>query len=195
MRILREHALVIVDLQNDFCPGGALPVPDGDRIVPVISRYVARFQQAGAPVFATRDWHPKNHCSFQAQGGMWPPHCVQGTVGAAFHPDLVLPETVEIVSKGSHPDKEAYSGFQGTDFSRRLHNRGVRRLFVGGLATDYCVKATVLDALAAGFDVCLLTDAIRGVNLKPKDAEAAVARMMAAGAQPVSLRDLEAPSR
>ncbi len=191
-----RDALVIVDVQNDFCPGGTLAVPDGDRVVPVLNRYAERFHAAGAPVFASRDWHPPRTKHFREWGGAWPPHCVQGTPGAAFHPDLRLPPGTEIVSKGADPDVDAYSCFQaeagdGLPFAAALGERGVGRLFVGGLATDYCVKATVLDALKEGFEAVVLEDAVRAVEVRPGDGERALAEMRAAGAATARLDDLE----
>jgi len=174
-------ALVIVDVQRDFMPGGALPVPRGDEVVPVLNSYVELFEEAGAPVVATRDWHPPDHCSFRPRGP-WPPHCVQGTEGAAFHPELKLPEDALIVSKGTDPEREAYSGFEGTDLEERLREMGVKRLFVGGVATDYCVRATVLDALRLGFQVFVLEDAVRGVDVNPGDSERALREMLREGA-------------
>ena len=186
--MIREgDALVIVDVQNDFCPGGALGVTDGHQVVAPLNACAARFAAAGAPVFATRDWHPARTSHFQEWGGPWPPHCVQGTRGAEFHPDLRLPAGATVVSKGSAPDEDAYSGFQGRDEGGRaladaLRAAGVRRLVVGGLATDYCVKATALDARRAGFDVVVLTDAMRAVDLQPGDGARAVEEMRVAGA-------------
>lgn len=191
----RADALVLVDVQNDFCPGGSLPVPEGDRVVPVLNRYVARFTDAGAPVFASRDWHPARTRHFQADGGAWPPHCVQSTPGAAFHPGLAVPPGAIVVSKGMDPEEDAYSAFQGTDergtpFDAALRRRGVRRLFVGGLATDYCVKATVLDARRLGFEVLVLGDAVRAVEVKPGDGARALEEMRAAGARVVTLPEV-----
>lgn len=177
-------ALLVVDVQNDFLPGGALGVPEGDRVVPVLNRYIARFAEAGLPVIATRDWHPPGHCSFAERGGPWPPHCVAGTPGAAFAPGLALPPDAIVVSKAETPERDAYSGFQGTGLAGRLKEMGVERLFIGGLATDYCVLATVKDARSAGFAVVLLTDAVRAVNVKPGDGARAEAEMEAAGAVP-----------
>ena len=181
-----KPALLIVDVQNDFCPGGALPVADGDKVVPVLNRYIEKFKTADLPILATRDWHPEKTSHFNICGGVWPPHCIQGTKGADFHPDLALSD-VAIVSKGMGPDEDSYSGFQGTDAKGvklvdLLRRRGVERLFVGGLATDYCVKHTVLDGLKEGFQVVLLEDAIRGVDIKAGDSEQAVAEMVRAGA-------------
>jgi nicotinamidase/pyrazinamidase len=174
----RTDALIVVDVQRDFCPGGALAVPRGDEVVPVINRLLGL---SGWPIVATRDWHPTDHCSFAPQGGPWPPHCVADTPGAAFHPALETARLGEVVSKATRRDAEAYSGFQGTDLAARLTARGVRRLFVVGLATDYCVKATALDARRAGLDVVVLTDAIRGVEVHPGDCDAALEEMRQAG--------------
>ncbi len=175
-------ALLIVDVQNDFCPGGALPVADGDAVASLLARMAAEFAARGLPVAASRDWHPPDHCSFQEQGGDWPPHCVQETVGAAFHPELRLPEGALVVSKGVSPDREAYSAFQETGLADLLRERGVVRLFVGGLATDYCVRASVLDALREGFRVFWLEDASRAVNVRPGDGKRAAEEMLVAGA-------------
>jgi nicotinamidase/pyrazinamidase len=190
-----RDALVVVDLQNDFCPGGALGVRGGDAIVPVVNRYIQRFAGAGAPVFLTRDWHPAVTRHFQAYGGVWPPHCVQGTPGAAFHPALTPSPGAIIVSKGMDPDQDAYSAFQGEDQSARpfraiLDERGVRRLYVGGLATDYCVRASVLDALRQGFEVVLLQDAIAAVDLEPGDGARAIDEIRGAGARVATLVEL-----
>ncbi len=187
-----QAALIIVDVQNDFCPGGALAVTQGDEVVPVLNRYAARFAEAGAPVYATRDWHPADHLSFEAQGGIWPLHCVQETGGAAFHPQLALPESTTIISKAQTPSEEAYSGFMNTDLAERLRVQGVERVYVGGLATDYCVKETVLDALKEGFDTYFLADASRGVNVNAGDSAAAEQAMEAAGAKSVTEADLVA---
>lgn len=185
-------ALLIVDVQVDFLPGGALAVPGGDQVVPVLNAWAALFESRGLPVFATRDWHPDDHCSFEPQGGPWPPHCVAGTHGAEFAPGLRLPKSAGIVSKATQAGEEAYSGFEGTDLVSRLNAAGVQRLFIGGLATDYCVLATVRDALASGFQVCLLPDAIRAVDLEPGDGDRAVREMQALGARPTALEQLTA---
>lgn len=181
-------ALLIVDAQNDFCPGGALPVADGDKVVPVLNQYIGRFKTAGLQILATRDWHPEKTSHFNTFGGVWPPHCIQGTKGAEFHTDLALPDDVVIISKGMGPEEDSYSGFQGRDaegvmLADLLRRRGVDRIFVGGLATDYCVKFTVLDGLKEEFKVVLLEDAVRGVNIQPGDSERAIAEMVRAGVE------------
>lgn len=187
-----KDALIIIDVQNDFCPGGALPVPEGDRVVPVLNRYIEKFTRAKLPIFATRDWHPEKTRHFKAYGGLWPPHCIQNTSGAEFRADLSLPKEAVIVSAGTSPDEEGYSGFEGKDnngtgLAELLRVSGIERIFVGGLATDYCVKHTVLDGLKQGFTVVLLEDAVRGVNLHPDDAERAIEEMVSAGARKETL--------
>ncbi len=186
----KRDALIIVDVQRDFCPGGALAVPNGDAVVEPLNRYIGPFKSNGLPIIATRDWHPPNHISFRERGGPWPPHCVQGTPGAEFHPTLELPEDAIIISKATDPDSEAYSGFAGTGLETLLRERGITRVFVGGLATDYCVKMTVLDALAFGFTTFLLEDAIRGVDVNPGDSERAVDEMLSNGAIAITIGDL-----
>lgn len=177
-----RSALVLVDIQRDFCRGGALAVPDGDAVVPAANRWIARARAEGMPIIASRDWHPADHASFREQGGPWPPHCVQGSPGAEFHPDLAVPADALVVSKGSSPDFDSYSDFDGTGLADRLRALAVQRLFIGGLALEYCVRATVLDALAAGFEAHLLLDATRALEVHPGDAEAALAEMTRAGA-------------
>jgi nicotinamidase/pyrazinamidase len=183
-------ALIVVDVQNDFLPGGALAVPGGDEVVPVLNEYLKRFAVKNLPVFATRDWHPPNHCSFQLQGGPWPPHCIAGTHGAEFSPDLKLPEGAQIISKATEPEREAYSGFDGTRLFTLLKEQGIRRLFIGGLATDYCVLNTVKDALRLGFAVFLLRDAVRAVNVHPGDEQKALDEMQRLGARFLTLKEL-----
>jgi nicotinamidase/pyrazinamidase len=185
-----KSALIIVDVQRDFCPGGSLPVPGGEEVIPLLNQYIRKFMQAGAPIFATRDWHPVNHISFKHQGGPWPPHCVQHTEGAEFHPGLKLPEGTKIVSKALEPAKEAYSGFEGTCLAEKLTKRGIRRLFIGGLATDYCVKTTALDALDLGFNVVILEDAIRGVDVTLGDSEKAIREMVNRGAERAQINQI-----
>ena len=175
-------ALLIVDVQRDFLPGGALGVAGGDAVVPVLNRYIARAQRSGSPVIASRDWHPGDHCSFHAQGGPWPPHCVEATPGAELASDLRLPPGALIFNKGTCAEAEAYSAFSGTALASTLRALGVRRLVVGGLATDYCVLSTVRDALHEGFDVFVLEDAVRAVDASPGDGESALREMREAGA-------------
>lgn len=157
-------ALLIVDVQNDFCPGGALPIAEGDRVVPVLNGWIAAAEVAGVPVYASRDWHPATHPSFSTEGGPWPVHCVQDTDGAAFHPDLKLPADAVLVAKGTRFDKDQYSAFDETGLSAELKKRGVKKIWVGGLALDVCVKATALDAVAAGFETHLIMAAARPVT-------------------------------
>lgn len=191
----RRDALVIVDVQNDFCPDGALAVPGGDRVVEPLNRYAERFAEVGAAIFATRDWHPARTRHFKEHGGLWPPHCVQGTAGADFHPELRLPRGTTVLSKGMDPEEDAYSSFhardqQGRPFAHALSERGLRRIFIGGLATDYCVKETVLDAVREGLQVVVLEDAIGAVNLRPGDGARALEEIRAAGAQFTTLETL-----
>jgi nicotinamidase/pyrazinamidase len=176
-------ALLVIDMQVDFLPGGALAVPNGEAAIEPLNRCIAAFTRAGHPVFCSRDWHPQNHCSFVPQGGPWPPHCVAGTNGARFAPALHLPDSAHVISKATGAQRDAYSAFQETDLARELRARNVRRVFVGGLATDYCVLATVLDARASGFEVVVLTDAIRAVDVQPGDGERALEKMCTAGAR------------
>ncbi len=183
-------ALIIVDVQNDFCPGGALPVTDGDKVVPVLNLYIKRFREDGAPIFATRDWHPKNHISFKENGGIWPPHCVQGTTGAQFHTGLELSGDVKIISKGTSPKDEAYSGFQGTNLTAELKSRSIKALYIGGLATDYCVKHTVMDAIKEGFSVFFLEDGSKGVDVNPGDSKKAMDDMVSAGVKRIVFSNL-----
>ncbi len=176
-------ALLVVDVQRDFMPGGALGVPAGDRVLAPLNRCIARFAAAGAPVFASRDWHPADHCSFADRGGPWPVHCVAGSPGAAFDPGLELPPRTEFVAKATERDREAYSALDRTGLAERLQALGVRRLVIGGLATDYCVLRTVLDARKLGLDVLVLSDAIAAVDVRPGDGERAIGEMAAAGAR------------
>ncbi len=187
-------ALLIVDVQNDFCPGGALAVNEGDQVIPPLNRAAEAIAQRGGLVLASRDWHPRETKHFAEFGGKWPVHCVQGTAGAAFHPDLKLPADTIIISKGTGSEDDGYSAFEGrAEDGRTLHEmlqtHGVRKLLVGGLATDYCVRASVLDALKHGYEVVVLTDAIRGVNLQPDDSENALREMHAAGARLATTAD------
>lgn len=159
-------ALLIVDVQNDFCPGGALPVPEGDQVVPVLNRWISAAREAGIPIIASRDWHPVSHVSFLEQGGPWPAHCVQDTEGARFHPELALPQDTVLVSKGTAFDKDAYSAFDATGLGGFLSARGIRRLWIGGLAEDVCVLETVKDACALGFETHLISGATKPVEVE-----------------------------
>lgn len=191
-RLLAGDALILVDVQLDFLPGGSLAVPQGDEVVPALNRYIAVFRRLTLPVVATRDWHPPDHCSFQAQGGPWPPHCVAGSDGARFAPLLDLPCEARIVSKATTRDRDAYSGFEGTDLDEWLQRAGVSRVFVGGLATDYCVLNTVRDALRIGYATFLLADAVRAVDAQAGDGERAIAEMRRLGAVAIELGQIAA---
>ena len=189
-------ALVIVDVQNDFCAGGSLAVPGGDEVVPILNEYTRRFVGANYPIFATRDWHPERTRHFKEFGGVWPPHCVAGTRGAEFHPDLKLPAGTIVVSKGKGVEEDAYSAFQaeddgGVSFNDSLKRLGVDHLMVGGLAIDYCVQSSVHDAIAQGFKVTLLEDAVRGVDLEAGDSERELRNMRAAGAGTATLDSVD----
>ena len=177
-----RRALIVVDVQNDFCPGGSLAVERGDEVVAPLNRLIEEFLERGEPVFKSRDWHPARTKHFADYGGTWPVHCVQNTRGAEFHPELLDDPRIQIISKGTG-DEDSYSAFDGTSLADLLRAEGVTELFVGGLATDYCVKNTVLDALRAGFKVRALTDAMRAVNLRPGDDARAVEEMRRAGAE------------
>lgn len=179
---MSKRALLIVDVQNDFCPGGALPVPNGDEIVPVVNMLIAIAKDEKIPIFASRDWHPQNHCSFKKQGGPWPPHCVQSTVGAELHPELRLPlGRFTLISKGIEPNKDSYSAFGDTELLEELKKRNIKELWICGLATDYCVKATALDAKKLGFDVVVIENACAAVKMNPGDEIEALNEMLDAG--------------
>jgi len=182
--------LLVTDVQNDFLPGGSLAVPHGDEVVPVLNRYLDIFTARKLPVFATRDWHPEHHCSFRERGGPWPPHCVQGTHGAEFSPALRLPPSVVIISKATAPDQDAYSSFLGTDMDDRLRATGIHRIFIGGLATDYCVLNTARDALRLGYQVFVLVDAIRAVDVQPGDGSRAKQEMLNLGARCITVEEI-----
>jgi len=182
----KTDALIIADVQNDFCTGGALAVPRADEVVPVINRLLAYDWLS----VATKDWHPAEHCSFEAHGGPWPRHCVQGTEGAELHPDLDATRVQLIITKGSHPDRDAYSGFDGTELAKILREKGVRRVIICGIATDYCVRATAQDALREGFEVVVLEDVIRGVDVNPGDCQRAIEELHQAGARMIVASEL-----
>ncbi|HKB68532.1 MAG TPA: nicotinamidase [Pyrinomonadaceae bacterium] len=178
----KKRALIVVDVQNDFCPGGTLAVTEGDQVVAPLNELIEEFLERGEPVFKSRDWHPDKTKHFQAYGGTWPVHCVQNTKGAEFHPGLIDDKHIRIVSKGLG-DTDCYSAFDETDLELQLHRLGIEEVWVGGLATDYCVKSTVLDALKKGFRVKALENAMRAVDVNPGDGERAIAEMRAAGAE------------
>jgi nicotinamidase/pyrazinamidase len=192
MDLTPHDALLVVDVQQDFLPGGALGIEGGDAIVPILRRYVAYFHEHGRPIFVTRDWHPPDHCSFREQGGPWPVHCVAGTPGSLPPDEFQLPESAVIIYKAIDRDKEAYSTLQDTPLHRHLRALNISRLFIGGLATDYCVLNTVKDARALGYDVCLLMDAIKPVNRQPDDGQRSETEMLALGALPVRVESLAA---
>ena len=182
-----DAALILVDIQNDFCPGGALAVNEGDQIVPAVNRLIPEFPL----VISTQDWHPENHISFKEQGGPWPPHCVQGTRGAELHSNLKTDTISHYLRKASSPDKDDYSEFAGKDDRGRsldevLRSHGVKKLYAVGLATDYCVLETVIDGLRRGYEVYAVTDAMRAVNVNPADGEAALQKMADSGAHLVT---------
>lgn len=182
----KDAALLIVDVQNDFCPGGALAVPYGDRVVEPLSRAAGCFAAAGLPVLASRDWHPLITKHFREFGGVWPPHCVQDSSGAAFHAALHLPKETLVISKGSDPDSDSYSAFDGrcadgSTLGEILTALGVRHLYIGGLATDYCVRSSVLDARKRGLEVTVLINAIAGVEIAEGDSEKALQEIGRAG--------------
>jgi nicotinamidase/pyrazinamidase len=182
-----KAALLIVDVQKDFCPGGALAAPGGDQIISALNRHLAQAREHEMPVYASRDWHPAVTNHFKQYGGEWPPHCVQGTAGAQFHAELKLPPDAVIISKGDDPARPGYSAFDGHTASGKtlahdLRDRHVTRLYLSGIATDYCVKATALDALHAGFDVVVLTDAITGIDVQPGDSDRALDELTREGA-------------
>ena len=179
----KKKALIVVDVQNDFCPGGSLAVANGDEVIAPLNELMKAFLDRGQPVFKTRDWHPATAKHFAAYGGVWPVHCVQRTRGAEFHPELFDDPRIAIISKGIDESADGYSGFDGTNLAQILREQGIEEVWVGGLATDYCVKHTVLDAIQQGFEVKALADAMRAVNLTPDDGPEAIAEMRAAGAE------------
>lgn len=186
-----KRALLVIDVQNDFCPGGTLPVAEGDQVVAPLNKLIAEFLERGEPVFKSRDWHPEKTKHFAAYGGTWPVHCVQNTKGAEFHPELIDDIHIRLVSKGLG-DEDSYSAFDGTDLALQLRRLGVEEVWVGGLATDYCVKNTVLDALKEGFRVKAIENAMRAVEVNPGDGARAIAEMAAAGAEIVNSQEQEA---
>lgn len=178
----KKRALIVVDVQNDFCPGGTLAVASGDEVVAPLNGLIEEFLARGEPIFKSRDWHPAETKHFTQYGGTWPVHCVQNTRGAEFHQDLIDDPRISVLSKGTG-DEDNYSAFDGTDLAQLLRERGVEEVWVGGLATDYCVKNTVLDALRGGFKVKALSGAMRAVELQPGDGQRAIEEMQRAGAE------------
>lgn len=191
----RKAALLIVDVQNDFCPGGALQIQNGNRVIEPINRAVKYFSAAGLPILASRDWHPPQTRHFRPFGGVWPVHCVQGTEGAAFHPGLFLPDETVVLSKGINPEQDGYSAFEaitadGRVLAELLQELGVRKLYISGLATDYCVLCTTVEALRTGFEVTVLTDAVAGVDIIAGESTVALEDMARAGAHMAHVEDL-----
>lgn len=191
-----KSALIVADVQNDFCEGGALPVKGGQNTVPVLNRYIDLFKAAGLPVYFIRDWHPQRTIHFREYGGAWPPHCLQGTKGAEFHPGLKVPPDAYIISKGEDPEKDGYSSFDGRGpdgrgLARILKEEGVDHIYVGGLATDYCVRQTALDGLKDGLRVTVLLDAIKGVEVKEGDSVRAIDEMIEEGAGTTIIDEVE----
>lgn len=191
IRLNETDALLVIDMQYDFLPGGSLGVPRGDEVLGPINSLLALFAARGLPIYASRDWHPENHCSFAARGGPWPPHCVAGTPGAAFSAELQLPADTVIISKADSVDADAYSAFNGTALADHLRQHGVTRVLVCGLATDYCVLNTVIDARENGFEVLVVPEAMRAVDVAAGDGERAIERMRGLGAREVPLRAFE----
>ena len=190
-----KAALIIVDVQNDYCPGGALEVPEGDRVIGPINRAVEYFITAGLPILASRDVHAPASKHFRDFGGVWPIHCVHNSKGAAFHPSLHLPEETILLTKGMNPEMHGYSAFEaetnnGMMMADLLRMLEVRSLYVSGLATDYCVLCTTLDALRRGFRVTVLTDAVAGVDIVPGSSDSAIEDMANAGAQLITVEEL-----
>ena len=188
-----KKALLIVDVQNDFCPGGALGIPQGDKIIPAINKYTKAFSSKKLPIFVTRDWHPVRTKHFKDFGGVWPVHCIQNTLGSAFHSKLKLPKGAIFLYKGMDPEKDSYSAFQaqelnGTGFAHLLKLLKVNELYICGLATDYCVRFSTLDALKHGVKVKILIDAIKGVDLKKGDSQKAIKEMTRKGAKTIILK-------
>ena len=183
MEVEMKKALIVVDVQNDFCPGGSLAVAHGDEVVGPLNQLMKEFLDRGEPVYKTRDWHPSTTKHFADYGGTWPVHCVQNTRGAEFHPELLDDPRITVISKGFDESADGYSGFDGTQLAESLREGGVEEVWIGGLATDYCVKETVIDARKEGFKVKALADSMRPVNMKPDDGQKALEEMSAAGAE------------
>lgn len=192
IRLVPGDALIIIDMQNDFLAGGSLEVRGANAIIDILNRYIDRFTAHHLPVVATRDWHPPNHCSFIDQGGQWPPHCIAGSIGAAFHANLALPAVAHIVSKATTRETEAYSAFTGTGLFELLQSLRISRIFISGVAAEYCVRNTVINALQLGYSVVILQDAIQALNRQPNDGRQAEQDMIEHGAQSVHFEELTA---
>ncbi len=191
-----KKALLVVDIQNDFCPGGALGIFGGDKIIPVVNKYIKIFSKNKLPIFISRDWHPKKTAHFKKFGGVWPMHCIENTKGARFHPGLKIPKEAVIISKGMDPKEDSYSVFQAKDakgkrLSRFLKIFGVEEIYIAGLATDYCVRYSTIDALKTGLKVTILKDAIQGVNIRPSDSQEALEQITAMGAKQIKLAEFK----
>ncbi len=187
VKLAAGDVLILVDVQNDFLPGGSLAVPNGNDVIPVLNRYIVLFHDHGLPIFATRDWHPSDHCSFLQQGGPWPPHCIAATPGAAFPESLDLPHDIHVVSKAATPEKDAYSGFTDTGLNALLRSSGARRVFIGGISAEYCVLNTVKDALRYHYAVFVLKDAIRAMDISSNHGHA-LEEMGCLGAIPICFK-------
>jgi nicotinamidase/pyrazinamidase len=179
----KRKALIVVDVQNDFCPGGSLAVANGDEVVVPLNKLIKEFLDRGELVFKTRDWHPAKTKHFTQYGGVWPVHCVQNTPGAEFHADLSDDPRITVISKGIDEEADGYSAFDGTGLAQVLRDQRIEEVWIGGLATDYCVKHTVLDARREGFEAKALANAMRAVNVKPNDGAQAIEEMRNAGAE------------
>lgn len=190
MKLAPTDALLILDLQNDFCVGGSVAIADGHTVAAQMAKAVAYFEAASSSIYATQDWHPADHASFRPEGGPWPPHCVQDTPGAELHPDLNLPASAVIVRKGATRTKDAYSGFIDSDLEQQLLAAGIKRVFVGGLATDYVVLNTVIDTIDIGIETCVFIDAIDAMNIEPGDGLRALHLMQSTGAKFIAIADL-----
>ncbi len=190
MKVGKGDALLVVDIQYDFLPGGSLAVQDADQVIPLLNDYISFFRNRHLPVLACRDWHPHDHSSFAENGGPWPPHCIAGTHGAQFSDQLALPPDAPVFSKGTVREKEAYSAFDGTELDEKLREEAINRIFIGGLTTDYCVLNSVLDASRLGYDSVVLLDATKAVNLNPGDGKAAIERMKACGASLIKREEI-----
>jgi nicotinamidase/pyrazinamidase len=195
MGIKAKKALLIIDLQNDFCPGGALGIPGGDTIIPKLNKYLRFFSRKKRPIFVAGDWHPVRTSHFKDFGGTWPVHCLQNSRGAQFHPQLKLPQGTIILYKVMDPEKESDSVFQSEDhrgmsFAKLLQLLGISELYIGGLATDFCVKASVVDVLKQGLKVKLLLDGMKGVDIQAGDSEKALKEMLKKGAKKITVKAL-----